>query len=259
MEDVKEKIKQYCNSIIRNQRLSKQSKKIYNYVINSIPVSQIKHKDIARLVAYGEYKKMAKKRIALWCSVLRQFYKYHNVEFKNQTVITHNINHKLKKPFTREELKALISVGGDYISSVVYILFATALRVGELINSQCRVKDDLIEIDFVGKGKKSAQKLVIDKTDQRLVNSVLEFYKMENFTKRDYHYIWRQFRELKSLCEIIDSKKTIHSIRHSAAQQFYKMSGLNEASRILRHQTTQTTMIYINMDTELIIRSTNSL
>ncbi len=201
----------------------------------------------------------SRKRIALWCSVLRQFYKYHEIEFKDQTVITHNINHKLKKPFTREELKLLVSSGEKYISSIVYILFATALRVGELVNSQCRIDNELIEIDFIGKGKKSAQKLVINRTDQKLVNSVLEFYKMENFTKRDYHYIWRQFRDLKVLCGITDSKKTIHSIRHSAAQEYYKMSGLNEASRILRHQSTRTTMIYINIDSELIIRSANSL
>ena len=249
---------------MRQKSLKRATKIKYNYIIEQIPNRYINSNDLNKYKNYLERKrkkgeKLSKKSIALYLSVLRRFWKWEQKDFINCSYNTFNISYKLKRAFTKEELKALIKSADKFTASWIYILYASGLRVGELINGQLKRTDEHYKIGFIGKGKKDPETLIINLNDQKLIKELNIFFDIDNMTEREYYKMWKSFNQLKIKLDIKDKKKTIHSIRHSAANEFYRKGGIYEAQRVLRHQSERMTLIYIRQDNSTEIRETNRL
>jgi integrase len=240
----------FCKSVQSSPKLKAKTKNIYTYIVYQIPDIYLRERFSVRLFyrSMADKKIYSKKRMALYCSVLRKFYNYFEIEFEDYTVKTHKREEKLKDAFEIDEIRNLLyEADGDFTQSWITLLYRTGLRVGELIGSWLKTgsEDEIIKIGFVGKGKRKAEELWL-KPDADLRKHIRVYYATENYHKRKYYSMWDTFRKLKDKCVISSKRKTIHSLRHYAAQQYYMEYGLAEAQKLLRHSNSSTTMIYLS-------------
>jgi integrase len=232
--------------------LGKQTKKSYISCLRCLSVSEFDLRDIKKtyLSLLNRYSRKYASKV---CSVLRLYYKLNNIHYKDSRLETYALNIKLKNAFTPEELKLLINNSDEFISSAIRILYATALRISELLKSELalQVNDDILEITFLGKSRRLPESVLMHVKDNSLRDAFYTFYNKKYYLRRRsknaYHVFWKEFKKLKEKCDIIDKKKTIHSIRHSAAVSFYnKVKDIDQVRNFLRHGNIKTTMLYLN-------------
>ncbi len=240
----------FINSVNR-RKLKKKTKFEYIRIIKSIDDKYIKKKDL-ELFKKDLLKKKSPKTTALYCSVLRNYFNFHKIEYKNIPVYTSSRGIHLKDSFTEQELKRLHKNADEFIKSMIICLYYTGLRISELINGELIRNKKYYRLSFMGKGKTKAEDFIIYKSKKFLCSNLETFYNPAYKDRRVYYSIWKDFRDLKLRCGFTSKKLTIHSIRHSAAERFKQNFGELTAQRMLRHRDFRTTEIYINNDSTVL-------
>ncbi len=241
-------------NFIKRSKLKPKTKLEYINVFESIPSRILQRRDVS---VYRDYLKgKSRKTIAMRLSVYRRYMKFMGYDFKDVQYITYDIDKKLKDSFTPMQVKSMVDISTDkFMKAVITILYFTGLRIGELLNSDLQIVKGSYRVSIIGKGKTKSETIILykKKSNKLVIGALNEYFKPKHKHKKQYYYVWREFKEIKIRLGIDSPRLTLHSLRHSAAERFRRKYGDFEAMRMLRHRDYKTTEIYLN-NKELEIR-----
>lgn len=157
------------------------------------------------------------------------------------------------KCLTREQIQALINVGGTREKALIALLYSTGMRVGELVQVRRRdIQGETIKI----RGKGNKERIVfVDETTQIYLQDYIAsrtdsvpflFYsrKIAGLTVSGVQQIVRQLgKDAGIMCEV-----TPHVLRHSYATHMAQ-EGVSayHLQRLLGHADISTTQIYVHL------------
>ena len=284
-DNMNDYINDYIDYLNLVRRLSKETSKNYNYDLNKfneyLKTKNIKNpKDVNTniITSYIKYLNgyLDSSSVARNLTAIKNFYKYLIIE----KVVTSNpcdsidrpkLKKRLPNTLSVEEVDNLLDIKFDTVfdyrnKAMLELMYATGLRVGEVINLTTR------DIDFsnsyvrcIGKGSKERivpindyeiyyLKLYLDKRDLLLKNDKNDYLFLNNHGKK----MTRQGFEL-NLNKILDQKKinkkiTPHTLRHSFATHLLNGGAdLRSIQMLLGHSDITTTKIYTHISNEKII------
>ena len=284
-DNMNDYINDYIDYLNLVRRLSKETSKNYNYDLNKfneyLKTKNIKNpKDVNTniITSYIKYLNgyLDSSSVARNLTAIKNFYKYLIIE----KVVTSNpcdsidrpkLKKRLPNTLSVEEVDNLLDIKFDTVfdyrnKAMLELMYATGLRVGEVINLTTR------DIDFsnsyvrcIGKGSKERivpindyeiyyLKLYLDKKDLLLKNDKNDYLFLNNHGKK----MTRQGFEL-NLNKILDQKKinkkiTPHTLRHSFATHLLNGGAdLRSIQMLLGHSDITTTKIYTHISNEKII------
>ena len=284
-DNMNDYINDYIDYLNLVRRLSKETSKNYNYDLNKfneyLKTKNIKNpKDVNTniITSYIKYLNgyLDSSSVARNLTAIKNFYKYLIIE----KVVTSNpcdsidrpkLKKRLPNTLSVEEVDNLLDIKLDTVfdyrnKAMLELMYATGLRVGEVINLTTR------DIDFsnsyvrcIGKGSKERivpindyeiyyLKLYLDKRDLLLKNDKNDYLFLNNHGKK----MTRQGFEL-NLNKILDQKKinkkiTPHTLRHSFATHLLNGGAdLRSIQMLLGHSDITTTKIYTHISNEKII------
>lgn len=170
----------------------------------------------------------------------------------------------IKKSFTSLEIDALKSSCKNKIErAVVELLLSSGLRCEELCNLKwCDINFSTKDISVIeGKGRKNRITLMDDVTRKYLIDykESLDYdceyvfgtrYK-GTIKRRDESSVWLMLKNVGERAGIKESNP--HKYRHTFATNLYKRGmDVRMIQQLLGHSNINTTMIYINTDTEML-------
>ena len=284
-DNMNDYISDYIDYLNLVRRLSKETSKNYNYDLNKfneyLKTENIKNpKDVNTniITSYIKYLNghLDSSSVARNLTAIKNFYKYLIVE----KVVTSNpcdsidrpkLKKRLPNTLSVEEVDNLLDIKLDTVfdyrnKAMLELMYATGLRVGEVINLTTR------DIDFsnsyvrcIGKGSKERivpindyeiyyLKLYLDKRDLLLKNDKNDYLFLNNHGKK----MTRQGFEL-NLNKILNLKEinkrvTPHTLRHSFATHLLNGGAdLRSIQMLLGHSDITTTKIYTHISNEKII------
>ena len=284
-DNMNDYISDYIDYLNLVRRLSKETSKNYNYDLNKfneyLKTENIKNpKDVNTniITSYIKYLNghLDSSSVARNLTAIKNFYKYLIVE----KVVTSNpcdsidrpkLKKRLPNTLSVEEVDNLLDIKLDTVfdyrnKAMLELMYATGLRVGEVINLTTR------DIDFsnsyvrcIGKGSKERivpindyeiyyLKLYLDKRDLLLKNDKNDYLFLNNHGKK----MTRQGFEL-NLNKILNLKEinkrvTPHTLRHSFATHLLNGGAdLRSIQMLLGLSDITTTKIYTHISNEKII------
>ena len=284
-DNMNDYINDYIDYLNLVRRLSKETSKNYNYDLNKFNeyfktknIKNLKDVNTNIITSYIKYLNgyLDSSSVARNLTAIKNFYKYLIIE----KVVTSNpcdsidrpkLKKRLPNTLSVEEVDNLLDIKLDTVfdyrnKAMLELMYATGLRVGEVINLTTR------DIDFsnsyvrcIGKGSKERivpindyeiyyLKLYLDKRDLLLKNDKNDYLFLNNHGKK----MTRQGFEL-NLNKILDQKKinkkiTPHTLRHSFATHLLNGGAdLRSIQMLLGHSDITTTKIYTHISNEKII------
>ncbi len=284
-DNMNDYINDYIDYLNLVRRLSKETSKNYNYDLNKfneyLKTKNIKNpKDVNTniITSYIKYLNgyLDSSSVARNLTAIKNFYKYLIIE----KVVTSNpcdsidrpkLKKRLPNTLSVEEVDNLLDIKLDTVfdyrnKAMLELMYATGLRVGEVINLTTRDIDFLNSyVRCIGKGSKERivpindyeiyyLKLYLDKRDLLLKNDKNDYLFLNNHGKK----MTRQGFEL-NLNKILDQKKinkkiTPHTLRHSFATHLLNGGAdLRSIQMLLGHSDITTTKIYTHISNEKII------
>lgn len=240
--------------------------------LNGKPIKKVTKEEILTYLKSNE--NMAEKSRAHYLTVLKNFYEFLSTEeiIKEnpcENIKAPKITKKLPEFLTYEEVEKLLDIKletpFDYRNkAMLELLYATGLRVSELVNlqlNQIDFENDLLQI--LGKGKKERISPFSDIAN-KYMKIYIETYRNLLLKKKDSDYVFinnfgnkisRQgfFKNLKMIAKKQGIKKEIspHTLRHSYATHMLKNGAdLRIIQELLGHSDIGTTEIYTHVVNE---------
>ncbi|MCI9279538.1 MAG: site-specific tyrosine recombinase XerD [Bacilli bacterium] len=240
--------------------------------LNGKPIKKVTKEEILAYLKSNE--NMAEKSRAHYLTVLKNFYEFLSTEeiIKEnpcENIKAPKITKKLPEFLTYEEVEKLLDIKletpFDYRNkAMLELLYATGLRVSELVNlqlNQIDFENDLLQI--LGKGKKERISPFSDIAN-KYMKIYIETYRNLLLKKKDSDYVFinnfgnkisRQgfFKNLKMIAKKQGIKKEIspHTLRHSYATHMLKNGAdLRIIQELLGHSDIGTTEIYTHVVNE---------
>lgn len=265
--------KKYSNYTILNYRNDLED---FLFFIESKKIS-IKKIDYGTIRVYLNVlydKKYSNKTIARHISTLRSFFKYlkkKNIIDVNPMTLVSNpkLEKKLPKVLSYSDLDAILNalddgtVLGNRNTLILELLYATGIRVSELVNIQLKDIDfKKREIRILGKGNKERIVLYGSRCEK-----LLDIYKRDSFptlNKKGLDYLLLGVRGNKinerQVRTIVDEAVTVagtklhispHVLRHTFATHMLNGGAdLRSVQQLLGHESLSTTTIYTHVSNE---------
>lgn len=265
--------KKYSNYTILNYRNDLED---FLFFIESKKIS-IKKIDYGTIRAYLNVlydKKYSNKTIARHISTLRSFFKYlkkKNIIDVNPMTLVSNpkLEKKLPKVLSYSDLDSILNalddgtVLGNRNTLILELLYATGIRVSELVNIQLKDIDfKKREIRILGKGNKERIVLYGSRCEK-----LLDIYKSDSFptlNKKGLDYLLLGVRGNKinerQVRTIVDEAVTVagtklhispHVLRHTFATHMLNGGAdLRSVQQLLGHESLSTTTIYTHVSNE---------
>lgn len=238
-------------------------------------ILKLKYQDINKYLKYAYDKNYNRNTISRKISALKSFYNY----YKKRGIITtsplNNISYpkkalNLPKFLQYNELETLFEVPdintsyGQRDSLILELLYATGLRVSELVNikltdidlNSCEIrvltKGNVERIVFFGEYAKDIMELYLRDGRERLLKGKTSNYlfinnKFNKLTDRGVRYILDKLLEQTS----IKTKISPHSLRHTFATHLLNEGAdLKVVQELLGHKNLSTTSIYTHVSNE---------
>lgn len=238
-------------------------------------ILELKYKDINKYLKYTYDKNYNRNTISRKISALKSFYNYYKKNGKITSSPLNNISYpkktlNLPKYLQYNELEILFEVPdinspyGQRDSLILELLYATGLRVSELVNikltdidlSSCEIrviaKGNVERIVFFGQYAKDIMELYLRDGRECLLkgrNSEYLFInnKFNKLTDRGVRYILDKLLEQTS----IKTKISPHSLRHTFATHLLNEGAdLKVVQELLGHKNLSTTSIYTHVSNE---------
>ncbi|MEM4703208.1 MAG: tyrosine-type recombinase/integrase [Candidatus Pacearchaeota archaeon] len=172
---------------------------------------------------------------------------------------------KLPEVLTKEEVKKLIEFAETKKSRlIIQLLYATGMRVSELVNLKCSDINLQEKIGWVrrGKGKKDRAFFLPEKLIPELENYLKEpgrqyiLSKDKPLTTRNIQKIIKKAAQKAQ----INKKVTPHTLRHSYATHLLESgTDIRLIQTLLGHENLTTTQIYTHVSTEELKKIKNPL
>lgn len=240
----------------------------------SINYLKVKYNDIKNYLIYLNDKDNINSTISRKISALRSFYKYlvNNDVLENNPFLSVKLpkkERKLPRFFSYNELDALFNVPdlstplGQRDRLILELLYATGVRVSELINIKCSdIKGR--EIIILGKGNKERIVSFGDYADEILQLYLRDGYKKLNKKNSPYLFLNKNYtnlsdRGVRLILDKIISETSInknispHMIRHSFATHLLNEGcELLSVQQLLGHESLSATAIYTHVTTDRI-------
>lgn len=256
----------YITNFMEEKRLSsspltiKQYDSILNKFLSYInrPLNTVTRTDIINYLNYLLFtQKMAKTTVANIQSVIKSFYtfmtnnKYIEV---NPTENIENVKIDKKVPVyltTNEITKLLYNTKNDTDKLMVEILFATGVRVSELVNiKKTDINFDKNIIKVFGKGAKERVVLIPETLCKKLKQYCQNLNDNEAICPYSVRTIERKIKTL-SIKTGINKNITPHKLRHSFATHMIQNGGdIVAVQKLLGHSSLNTTQIYTHYNVE---------
>lgn len=241
---------------------------------NNKSILNVKHDDISAYLSMLNERKNNNATVCRKLSTLRSFYKY----LLNNGIVDNNPFVGIKQPkkdkklprfFNYNELEEMFNVPdlrtpiGQRDRLILEMLYATGVRVSELINIKC---DDIRgrEIKILGKGNKERYVEFGDYANEILELYLREGYKKLNKKDSKYLFLNKNYTKLSDrgvrliLDKIIEQtsiNKNIspHMLRHSFATHLLNEGcDLLSVQQLLGHSSLSATAIYTHVTTDRI-------
>lgn len=241
---------------------------------NNKSILNVKHDDISAYLSMLNERKNNNATVCRKLSALRSFYKY----LLNNGIVDNNPFVGIKQPkkdkklprfFNYNELEEMFNVPdlrtpiGQRDRLILEMLYATGVRVSELINIKC---DDIRgrEIKILGKGNKERYVEFGDYANEILELYLREGYKKLNKKDSKYLFLNKNYTKLSDrgvrliLDKIIEQtsiNKNIspHMLRHSFATHLLNEGcDLLSVQQLLGHSSLSATAIYTHVTTDRI-------
>lgn len=219
-------------------------------------------------------KKYSNKTIARHISTLRSFFKYlkkkNLIEMNPMTLISNpKLEKKLPKVISYSDLEAILNalddgtILGDRNTLILELLYATGIRVSELVN--IKVKDidtKRREIRILGKGNKERIVLYGSRCENLLENYRKKSYIELNTKGVDYLLLGVRGnkineRQVRTIVDDAVSKAgtklhiSPHVLRHTfATHMLNEGADLRSVQQLLGHESLSTTTIYTHVSNE---------
>ncbi len=233
---------------------------------------KIKYEDIKNFLIYLNNEKNSNATVARKISALRTFYRY----LMNEKMIDHNPflsvklpkkDKKLPRFFQYNELEEMFNVPdltkslGQRDRLILEMLYATGIRVSELVNIKCSDISNH-EILILGKGNKERIVRFGDYANETLNLYLKDGYLKLNKHNLPYLFLNKNYTQLtdrgvrKILNNIIDKtainkKISPHMIRHSFATHLLNEGcDLLSVQQLLGHDSLSATSIYTHVTTD---------
>lgn len=230
----------------------------------------------ARLYATTLYHKgLARTSISRKISSIRSFFKFANVRHGVPDYAFTSLHHPKKQEkipsfFYEEEMKALFDAcnGSDFKSmrdyAILEILYATGMRVSELVSLQVRDVDSSLGIvKVMGKGRKERYIPFGSFAEEALI-SYIENSRPRIMKKEDHNYLFVNMRGkpltsggvsyiLKSIMEraSLHTKIYPHMLRHTFATHLLENGAdMRSVQELLGHSHLSSTQVYTHMTKE---------
>lgn len=185
--------------------------------------------------------------------VLRSFYGHLHDNGKIQAnpcrgVARIKVPKKVPVYLTVDEVTALVNAAGPFYGLIALVLYATGIRISELMNiRKCDIDQDKHTIKVFGKGQKERLVLIPD----HVMNKLLDCCKRVGDTRRIFQVndrtIQMHIRKAAKRAGI-EKPVTPHKLRHSFATHMLQNGGNVVAiQRLLGHVSLETTQIYANL------------
>ncbi len=233
---------------------------------------KMKYDDVKNYLVYLSQKGNGNATVARKISALRSFYRY----LMNEQIVISNPflsislpkkARKLPRFFQYNELEELFNVPdttkplGQRDLLILEMLYATGVRVSELVNIKC---DDISsrEIRILGKGNKERIVRFGDYADEILKIYLSDGYKVLNKYNSPYLFLNKNYgklsdRGVRKILDKIISKTAInkkispHMIRHSFATHLLNEGcDLLSVQQLLGHESLSATAIYTHVTTD---------
>jgi len=239
-----------------------------------VPIKKIDYGTIRSYLNVLYDKKYSNKTIARHISTLRSFFKYlkkKNIIDMNPMTLVSNpkLEKKLPKVISYSDLEAILNalddgtVLGNRNTLILELLYATGIRVSELVNIQLKDIDfKKREIRILGKGNKERIVLYGSRCEK-----LLDIYKSDSFpelNKKGLDYLLLGVRGNKinerQVRTIVDEAVTVagtklhispHVLRHTFATHMLNGGAdLRSVQQLLGHESLSTTTIYTHVSNE---------
>ena len=214
--------------------------------------------ELADLKAYLAYlvadRKSAPRTVNLARSAL--IFYYNEVLGRNFTNIkTPKVHAALPSVLTKEEVKKVIECAGTNKSRlIIMMLYASGLRVSELVNMKWADLELDEKIAWVRKGKGSKDRMII--LSESLVKSFKQLQQVSEylFPGRKGALTTKNIQKLVKLAAShakINKKVTPHTLRHSFATHLLENgTDIRIIQELLGHSNLQTTQIYTHISSK---------
>lgn len=264
--------KKYSNNTIMSylEELNKFNK------YNKSNINSIKKDDIYNYIKYLKDNKMDERSIAHSISILRTFYKFIEINYKDidspmEGIVLPKLTKKLPKVLTVEEIDKLLDIkinnNFDYRNkAILELMYATGLRASEVIS--LKVNDIDLEyclVKTMGKGSKerivpfgdyaleSLKKYIYDVRGEMLKKNINDYLFINNHGNK----LTRQglFKIIKEVAHTNGIKKEFspHTLRHSFATHLLNYGAdLKSIQEMLGHSNLSTTQIYTHLSNSLL-------
>lgn len=239
-----------------------------------ISYQKIDYSIIREYLTFLYDKKYSNKTIARHISTLRSFFKYLKkkglIEMNPMTLVSNpKLEKKLPKVISYSDLEAILNalddgtILGDRNTLILELLYATGIRVSELVNIKISDIDfQKREIRILGKGNKERMVLYGSRCEE-----LLERYRKKSFielNKKGIHYLLlgvrgnkineRQVRTIVDEAVIKAGMKlhiSPHVLRHTfATHMLNEGADLRSVQALLGHESLSTTTIYTHVSNE---------
>lgn len=281
MIDVKKELNDFISYIVIEKGLSKNTALAYKSDINKllkysqkkeIPIEKFEHHDITDFLWEIKTEGLKPRSIYRITESIRQFYKYLNAENLTENnptlhIAAPKIPEKLPSMLTLEEVDILLnSIDASNEMNIrnramLEILYATGLRVSELINlkfSNINVNEGFLRV--IGKGSKER----IIPFGEKAKNFLVAYLNIRKPRKdeSDSVFISRLgkklsrvefWRQLKNIAKNAGINKNItpHVLRHSFASHLLAGGAdIRFVQEMLGHSSIATTQIYTHLDND---------
>lgn len=276
-------IDDFCDYLLYERNYSKETIKSYRtdvveYIIylhdKSIDYLKVKYIDIKDYLIYLNDKENINSTVSRKISSLRTFYKYlvNNNMLENNPFLSVKLpkkERKLPRFFSYNELEELFNVPdlttplGQRDRLILELLYATGVRVSELVNIRCSDIRNR-EIIILGKGNKERIVSFGDYADEILRLYLRDGYKKLNKKNNPYLFLNKNYtpltdRGVRLILDKIISNTAInknispHMIRHSFATHLLNEGcELLSVQQLLGHESLSATAIYTHITTDRV-------
>lgn len=241
---------------------------------NSKSILNVNHSDISNYLTMLNNRKNNNATVCRKISSLRSFYKY----LVNENICKDNPFTGIKQPkkekklprfFSYNELEEMFAVPdlktplGQRDRLILEMLYATGLRVSELVNIKCNDISSR-EIKVLGKGAKERYVEFGDYADEILKLYLSDGYKKLNQKNSEYLFLNKNYTKLtdrgvrlildKIITETsINKNISPHMLRHSFATHLLNEGcDLLSVQQLLGHESLTATAIYTHVTTDRI-------
>jgi len=280
---INDQLNDFCDYLLYEKNYSIETIKSYNTDIleygiylqeKNVNYLKVKYGDIKDYLIYLNDKDNGNATISRKISALRSFYKYlvNNGVIENNPILSIKLpkkERKLPRFFSYNELDELFNVPdlstplGQRDRLILELLYATGVRVSELVNIKCSdIKGR--EIIILGKGNKERIVSFGDYADEILKLYLSDGYKKLNQKNSPYLLLNKNYtnltdRGVRLILDKIISRTAInknispHMIRHSFATHLLNEGcELLSVQQMLGHESLSATAIYTHVTTDRV-------